>query len=92
MGNSIEKPTLWKNSSDAIKPIAGGDKGIHASRKGICPKVNVIARLEFEFTYFKAVVQYLNHCYVGLHPTRNKNMKTDYHFDQYHVTTDIKFA
>ena len=29
--------------------------------KSICPKVNVIARLEFEFTYFDSTVQRFNH-------------------------------
>ena len=29
--------------------------------KGICPKVNVIARLEFEFAYFDSIVHRFNH-------------------------------
>ena len=28
--------------------------------KGICPKVNVIARLEFELTYYDSAVQSFN--------------------------------
>ena len=27
------------------------DKGVHTFPKGICPKVNVIARLEYELAY-----------------------------------------
>ena len=29
--------------------------------KGISPKVNVIARLEFELAYYDVVVQYVSH-------------------------------
>ena len=37
------------------------DKGVHTFPKGICPKVNVIARLEFELAYYdSAVHSYLN--------------------------------
>ena len=45
-----------KNISGAIQPIAGGNKGVHTFPKGISPKVNVIARLEFELAYFEAAV------------------------------------
>ena len=31
--------------------MAGGSKGVHAFSKGIRPKVNIIARLEFELAY-----------------------------------------
>ena len=37
-----------------------GDKGVHTFPKGICPKVNVIARLEYELTYDSAVHRF-NH-------------------------------
>ena len=47
MGYLIPKPSLY-NSSDTILPIAGRMKGVHAFPKGICPKVNIIAHLEFE--------------------------------------------
>ena len=30
--------------------------------KGICPKVNVIARLEFELAYYDSAVYRFNHC------------------------------
>ena len=28
------------------------EKGVHTFPKGICPKVNVIARLEYELAYY----------------------------------------
>ena len=44
-----------------FNPIAGGDKGERTFPKGISPKVNVIARLEFELAYFEAAVQRFSH-------------------------------
>ena len=35
------------------------DKGVHTFPKGICPKVNVIARLEYELAYYDSAVQQL---------------------------------
>ena len=37
------------------------DKGVHIFPKGICPKVNVIARLEYELAYFDSAVNRFNH-------------------------------
>ena len=37
------------------------DKGVHTFPNGIILKVNVIARVEFELAYFKAVVQQFSH-------------------------------
>ena len=37
------------------------DKGVHTFPKGICPKVNVIARLEFELAYYDSAVHRFNH-------------------------------
>ena len=37
------------------------DKGVHTFPKGICPKVNVIARLEFELAYYDFAVHRFNH-------------------------------
>ena len=42
-----------------------GDKGVHAFLKGISPKVNVIALLEFKLAYFEARVQHLSHYTIG---------------------------
>ena len=35
--------------------------GIHTFLKNICPKVNVIAQLEFELAYYDSAVQRFNH-------------------------------
>ena len=37
------------------------DKGVHTFPKGICPKVNVIARLEYELTYYDSAIHRFNH-------------------------------
>ena len=37
------------------------DKGVHTFPKGICPKVNVIARLEYELAYYDSTVHRFNH-------------------------------
>ena len=37
------------------------DKGVHAFSKGICLKMNVIARLEFEPAYYDFAVKRINH-------------------------------
>ena len=36
--------------------------------KSICPKVNVIARLEFEIAYYDSAVQRINHYTTKTHP------------------------
>ena len=59
----MPKPSLQKNTSDIIWPIAGGgaDKEVHAFPKGISQKVSVIAWLKFELAYFMAIVQHFSH-------------------------------
>ena len=37
------------------------DKGVHTFSKGIWPKVNVIARLEYELAYYNSAVHRFNH-------------------------------
>ena len=37
------------------------DKGVHTFPKGICPKVNVIARLEYKLAYYDSAVYCFNH-------------------------------
>ena len=37
------------------------DKWVHTFRKGICPKVNVIAWLESELAYYDSAVHRFNH-------------------------------
>ena len=37
------------------------NKGVHTFPKGICPKVNVIARLEYELAYYDSAVHRFKH-------------------------------
>ena len=37
------------------------DKGVHTFPEGICPKVNVIARLEYELAFYDSAVRRFNH-------------------------------
>ena len=37
------------------------DKGFHTFPKGISPKVNIMAWLEFELAYYNYAVQHFNH-------------------------------
>ena len=37
------------------------DKGVHTFPQGICPKVNVIERLEFELAYYDSAIHRFNH-------------------------------
>ena len=37
------------------------DKGVHTFPQGICPKVNVIARLEYELVYYDSAIHRFNH-------------------------------
>ena len=60
-GNLMPKSFLWKNSSDIILPIPGGDNGVPSSSKSISLKVNLIARLEFELAYYDVAVQPRDH-------------------------------
>ena len=39
--------------------------GVHAFSKGISPKVNVIARLEFELAFYDVAVQNISHYATG---------------------------
>ena len=41
------------------------DKGVYTFPKGICPKMNVIARLEYELAYYDSAVHRFNQ-----YPTR----------------------
>ena len=52
---------VYNNNNDIIKPIVGGDKGVHTFHKGISAEVNVIERLEFELAFFQAAVQHVSH-------------------------------
>ena len=49
------------------------DTGVHTFPKGICPKVNVIARLEYKLMYYNSAVHRFNH-YTTRTPPRNYKM------------------
>ena len=46
------------------------DKGVHTFPMGICPKVNVITRLEFELVYYDFAVHRFNHYTTRTPPPR----------------------
>ena len=47
------------------------DKRVHTFPKGICPQVNVIARLEYKLAYYDSAVHRFNH-YATRTPPRSK--------------------
>ena len=58
----MPKAILIKNSNGNMKPIVESvDKGVHAFPKGIRPKMNVIARREFEIAYFNVAIHHVSH-------------------------------
>ena len=51
-------------------PIVGGRiRGVHTFPKGICPKVNVIARLEYELAYYDSAVHRSSNHYTTRTPS-----------------------
>ena len=50
-----------KNISGIIYPWAKGLEEVYSLPDGISPKMDVIARLEFELTYYDVSVQYVSH-------------------------------
>ena len=48
------------------------DKGVHTFPRGICPKVNVIARLEYELAYYDSAVHLFNHYTTRTPPILNE--------------------
>ena len=52
------------------------DKGVHTFPKSICPKVNVIARLEYKLAYYDSAVHCFNHYTTG---TPSKNVMIGIH-------------
>ena len=49
-------------------------EGVHTFLKGICPKVNVIARLEFELAYYDVAVQLFSYNSMGTLPFIDVNL------------------
>ena len=52
-------------------------KGANAVTKGICPKVNVIARLEYEITYYDSAVHRFSHYTTRTSPPVLKSFVSD---------------
>ena len=59
------KPSLLRNCSGTILPIAGTAKEVHTFPKGICLKMNVITQMEFELAYYDVAVQHNSHYAMG---------------------------
>ena len=57
VGYLMQKPFSEKN----YLTHSWENKGIHTFPKSICPKVNVIARLEYELAYYDSAVHRFNH-------------------------------
>ena len=55
----MPKLLFLKNSSGTH---SWEDEEVHNFPKGICPKVNTIARLKFELAYYDSAVHRFNHC------------------------------
>ena len=55
----MPKPSFEKNSRGTILTHSWEDKGVHTFPKSICPKVNVIARPEFELASYDSTVHRL---------------------------------
>ena len=49
--------------------MAGRKKRVYTFSKGICPKANIIARLEFELAYYDSAVHCFNHYTMRTPPT-----------------------
>ena len=56
VGYLMPKQFSSNNSSGAILTHSWEEKGVHIFPKGIWPKVNVIARLEYELAYYNSAV------------------------------------
>ena len=54
---------LWRPTPIVLHYLTHSweDKGVHTFPKGIYPKVNVIARLEYELAYYDSAVHRFNH-------------------------------
>ena len=59
---------------------AGFKHGVFNFPDGICPKVNIIARLEFELVYYDSAVQRFNHYTTKTSPTTLKVKPTERYY------------
>ena len=67
----IVEEQQWYNLIDSC-----GDKRVHTIPKGISPKVNALAWLEFELAYLTAIIWHFNHYATG-------HRLTDYQYNIY---------
>ena len=74
VGYLMPKSPFEKNSSGNIYPIA---MGFHSIPKGICPKINVIARLEFELTYYDSAIYRFNPITTRIRDPSQKSRHSD---------------
>ena len=63
------KAILWEEKYWYNWTYSWEDKGVHTFSKDICPKVNVIARPEFELAYNDSAVHCFNHYTMRTHPS-----------------------
>ena len=70
VGYLIPKPISGEEQLWCYLTHSWEDKGVHTFPKGICPKVNVIARLEHELAYYDSAVHRFNH-YTTMTPPLN---------------------
>ena len=61
VGCLMPKPSFKKEQQWGYMADNWDDKRGHTIPKGICPKVNVIDRLEFELTYYCSALHRVNH-------------------------------
>ena len=64
----MSNSSFWMNRSRYYLVHCWEDIGVHIFPKGICPKVNVIVRLEFEPAYYDFAVQHFNYNATRTHP------------------------
>ena len=68
---------------------------VHTFPKGICPKVNIIVRLEFELAYYDCAVQRFNYYTMKTPPhpvihARRGNFKIVFFDDEFHTSFFLK--
>ena len=68
-----KESSAWQTTYIVLQPNhSWEDKGVHIFLKSINLKVNIIAQLEFELTYYDIVVQHVNHYTMETFPSLGK--------------------
>ena len=74
-----------------FNPVTGRIRGFYTFPKGIYPKVNVIARLEFELAYYDSAVYRFNHYIMRTSPCSwERNFSRNFCIVQCTLTEKIK--